>query len=116
MPVAHRVKRLRQLAKAFRRARDLVDKVMQDDIGNDLFRGWCAETSIPPASYILSKEGSLARAADEMEDAVANLTTLNGRHAERQTYAPRGGDLKGRLFCRWTASGHWQPYIERARD
>jgi hypothetical protein len=78
MPVADRVKRLRQLAKVLGRARDLMDKAMQDDIGTDLFRGWCAEANISPASVILGKDGSsvLTRVADEIEDVVASLDTL----------------------------------------
>src|ERR1700730_3851697 len=50
VPVARRIKRLRQIAKALGRARNLVDNT----VGSDLFRGWCAEANIPPTSYILT--------------------------------------------------------------
>jgi hypothetical protein len=74
VPAARRVKRLRQIAKALGRARTLVDET----VGSDLFRGWCAVGNIFPASVILNSDGSsvLTRVADKIEDVLANLSTL----------------------------------------
>src|ERR1700730_8536646 len=74
VPATRRVKRLRQIAKALGRARILVDET----VGSDLFRGWCAAGNISPASVILNSDGSsvLTRVADEIEDVLANLSTL----------------------------------------
>jgi hypothetical protein len=38
---AHRVERLRDLARTLGRARRMVEMAMQDDVGNDLFSAWC---------------------------------------------------------------------------
>jgi hypothetical protein len=67
-----RVERLRELAKALRRAQDLAQKAVQDDVGIDLFRGWCAETkrNIPPS------EQELDAIASEITQAVAALAAL----------------------------------------
>jgi hypothetical protein len=74
VPVARRVQRLRQIANALGRARNLIDKT----VGGDLFRAWCAEADISPASAIINSDGSsvLTRVADKIEDAVANLSAL----------------------------------------
>ena len=69
---ARRKERLRDLAKAVRRARGIAEKAMQDDVGWDLFSGWCAEANITPAS---ADDGRL-RIFDEIKKAVAGLATL----------------------------------------
>jgi hypothetical protein len=77
MPVAERVKRLRQLAKVAGRARDLVERAMRDDVGSDLFRGRCAEAQISAASLAQKRDWSvLGSIADEIENAVLVLTTV----------------------------------------
>jgi hypothetical protein len=67
---ARRRERLRDLAKAVRRARGIAEKAMQDDVGVDLFLGWCAEANITPASH-----GRL-RIVVEIKKVVASLATL----------------------------------------
>lgn len=63
---ARRKERLRDLAKAVRRARVMAEKAMQDDVGGDLFSGWCAEAKINPA----------LRNIDEIKVVVASLAAL----------------------------------------
>src|SRR6266581_3687536 len=55
---ARRVERLRDLARALGRARNMAQKAMQDDVGIDLFRGWCAEANI--SSFTFNEDGSSA--------------------------------------------------------
>jgi hypothetical protein len=95
VPVADRVKRLRQIAEALGRARGLIDKA----VGNDLFRGWCAEAGIAPAVYGLTEQGSiLTRVADELENAVANLSTLErAAHRAAHDMRPSRGRPKGTI-------------------
>jgi hypothetical protein len=69
---ARRKERLRDLANAVRRARGMVEKAKQDDVGWDLFSGWCAEANITPAS----PGDGLLRIIDEIKKAVAGLATL----------------------------------------
>jgi hypothetical protein len=79
MPVADREARLHELAKALGKARDLTDKAMQDDVGDDLFSAWWDETDEPPASVVWNDDGSFApvRNADEMfKETVAALAAL----------------------------------------
>src|SRR4051794_28534892 len=45
LPVRRR-ERLRELAKALNRAQKMAAKAMQDDVGLDLFTGWCAKGNI----------------------------------------------------------------------
>jgi hypothetical protein len=93
VPVSRRVERLRQIASSLIRARNLIDKT----VGADLIKGWCAEANIPPDRYILNREGSvLTRVADQIEDVVANLSTL-ARAAHRATVdiRPERGRPKG---------------------
>jgi hypothetical protein len=40
MPAADRIERLRDIAKALGRARRLIDRTMQNDVGDDLFSAW----------------------------------------------------------------------------
>jgi hypothetical protein len=79
MPVADREARLRELAKALGKARDMTDKAMQDDVGDDLLSAWWEETNEPRASVARNDDGSFAlvRIADEMfKEAVAGLAAL----------------------------------------
>jgi hypothetical protein len=66
---ARRKERLRDLAKAVRRARGIAEKAMQDDVGGDLFLGWCAEANITPALHG-------RRIVVEIKKVVASLATL----------------------------------------
>jgi hypothetical protein len=77
MPTADRSKRLRQLAKFAGQTRELVNKAMRDDVGYDLFRGWCAEANISTASVVQNRNFSvLTDIADEIERVAAILATL----------------------------------------
>jgi hypothetical protein len=76
------VKRLGQLERALRKARNLVDRAMRDDVGADLFRAWLGVEQITKDAPI-NLEGDhektssfLIRAADGMKEAVAGLATL----------------------------------------
>jgi hypothetical protein len=76
---ARRRERLRDLAKALRRSHRMAHKAMQDDVGFDLFRGWCDEANISPTSpQVLNANGSsvLTRIADQIKEVVASLATL----------------------------------------
>jgi hypothetical protein len=70
---ARRFERLDDLTKALSRARSIVRKAMQDDVGIDLFRGWWTETkrNISPVS-----EQDIDAVADEITEAVAKLVAL----------------------------------------
>jgi hypothetical protein len=73
---ARRIERLRDIAKALGRARSMVNKAQQDDVGHDLFDAW---NDISAASGIGSNGGGRAVPfflADEFEEVVAGLTTL----------------------------------------
>lgn len=96
---ARRAERLRDLAKALGRAGHMAQKAMQDDVGMDLFRGWCAEANVSPAvSHVLDDDGSsaLTRIAEEIERTVESLATLEAaasrgaRGVRRTAGAPRG--------------------------
>jgi hypothetical protein len=96
MPVADREARLRELAKASGKARDLTDKAMKDDVGDDLFSAWWEETNELRASVVWNDDGSFApvRNADEMfEEAVAGLAALEkaARRAANEAHEKRTG-------------------------
>lgn len=78
MLAARRVERLNDLAKALGRARHEAHKAMQDDVGWDLFRGWCAETNTSPALADLNADGSsvLTPFANQFKKVVGGLTAL----------------------------------------
>jgi hypothetical protein len=75
---ARRVERLQDLAKALSRARGIVHKAMQDDVGIDLFRGWWIESerSIIPVSDRTSLDDDLNAVSSEIEEAVKGIATL----------------------------------------
>jgi hypothetical protein len=97
---ARRVERLRDIAKALGRARSMVNKAMQDDVGHDLFDAW---NDISAASGIGFNGGGRTVPfflADEFEEVVAGLTTLekaacNAADRWRTKSGPRKGT--GRL-------------------
>jgi hypothetical protein len=83
MVAAECLQRLRQLAKALRHARNLVDRAMRDDVGADLFKAWLGVKQITkdsPNDFEVVDEGApssiLIRAADGMKEAFAGLATL----------------------------------------
>ena len=76
---ARRKERLRDLAKAVRRARVMAEKAMQDDVGGDLFSGWCAEAKINPAM----------RNIDEIKVVVASLAALVAAASRAATICSR---------------------------
>lgn len=88
IPAADRVKRLRQLANELRRARGMADRALQDDVGNDLFKAWFAETKIPLAATAgIYNDGSsiLILIADEITEVVEGLTKLGRRTLYRRS-------------------------------
>jgi hypothetical protein len=92
VPVAVRVKRLEQIAKALGRARVLLDKAKQDTVRNDLIRGWCAEAKILPGS-VITKDGSpLALVYDEVAGMPARVKKLEmaARRAAKDMHTTRG--------------------------
>jgi hypothetical protein len=78
MPATKRVKRLRKLATAANLARIQVRNAMLDDVGYDLFKGWCAEANISALAPNVDAEGSfvLIRIRDEINSVAASLAAL----------------------------------------
>jgi hypothetical protein len=99
-PAADRVRRLRQLAKALGRARRLVEKATQDDVGNDLFSAWCdanVRYDIDPTPPL-----TLVRIDDEFEKVIASLPALEIaalRAADEIT--KKDGRPRGTALLRW---------------
>jgi hypothetical protein len=101
MLAARRVERLRELAKALDRARHMADKAMQDDVGWDLFRGWCAEANTSPAWAVLNADGSsvLTPIANQFKKVMGSLTALEtaasraARDAPTKAGPPRGAGI-----------------------
>ena len=93
---ARRVERLRDLAKSLGRARDMACKALHDEVGIDLFRGWCAEANIPEGSPRRIDDDGNSPAADEITAAVECLATLAAaakraaRDVPTKAGAPRG--------------------------
>jgi hypothetical protein len=95
---ARRRERLRDLKKVLGRARVLAHNAMQDDVGGDLFWGWCAEANISGSSvHVLDKDGSsvFTRTIAQIEEAVAGFAMLEAAaiRADRgpiKAGAPRG--------------------------
>jgi hypothetical protein len=97
VPSAHRVERLRDLARTLRRARRQAEMAMRDDVGDDLFSAWC-EASV---RYDLDPTPplTLVRIDHEFEKVIANLAAL-------ETAACRAADkvLKARGRPKGSAS------------
>jgi hypothetical protein len=97
VPAAHRVERLRELAKALGRARRMVDKAMQDDVGNDLFSAWCEANvryDIDPTPPI-----TLVRIDHEFEKVIASLAALETAACRAADEVPKArGRPKGSAF------------------
>jgi hypothetical protein len=79
MSNANREARQRAIGEALKNARNLIDKAMLDEVGDDLFSAWSEKANLPLASVGRNDDGSLfmVRPADEMfKKAVACLTDL----------------------------------------
>jgi hypothetical protein len=99
-PAADRVRRLRELAKALGRARRLVEKAIQDDVGNDLFSAWCdanVRYDIDPAPPL-----TLVRIDDEFEKVIASLPALEIAALRAADEIPKkDGRPRGTALLRW---------------
>jgi hypothetical protein len=83
VPAAHRVERLRDLARTLGRARRQAEMAMRDDVGDDLFSAWCEANvryDIGPTPPL-----TLVRIDHEFEKVIASLAAL-------QTAACRAAD------------------------
>jgi hypothetical protein len=91
MPIAERLKRLRQLAKVAGQARQLVDNATRDDVGDDIFKAWCAEANISLASIIRDMK-LVGRIADEIQKIIPALATIEtaARRAAVDLHSRRG--------------------------
>ncbi|MGA7787239.1 MAG: hypothetical protein WCA56_03625 [Xanthobacteraceae bacterium] len=69
---SRRVERLRDLAKALGRTRNMTKKAMQDGVGWDLFRGWCAEASASPSDA----SSTLTSFTNQVKKVMADLTAI----------------------------------------
>jgi hypothetical protein len=93
---ADRKARLRVLAKTMEKARGLIDRAMQDDVGDELFSAWCEEADTPLASVVRNDDGTLTmvRTAEETFNnatrSVAALETAAVR-ASREAHGERVG-------------------------
>jgi len=67
MPWSDRVARLRSLANALRDARSLIDRAMDDDIGDELYSAWCNEIDQPQAEVIRNENNSFGLARPPLE-------------------------------------------------
>ena len=76
MSGAERSMRLRQLARALRRARSLTDQALKDDVGNVLYRAVGAERGIGPHSVLTIDDDVLPRLIDEIKEMATTLTIL----------------------------------------
>ncbi|SHL47446.1 hypothetical protein [Bradyrhizobium lablabi] len=84
MGAADTVKRLRQLARALRHARNLVSMATRDDVGADLFRAWLDTQKITKDSLLILEindkkvdvTSELIRSTDKMKEAVEGLAAL----------------------------------------
>jgi hypothetical protein len=89
MAMSDATERLRELAKALGATRNLVDVAMQDEVGDDLFDAWWAETNETLAAVVYDAEEMFGQV-------IANLRTLEiaavraAEEAARQPGRPRG--------------------------
>jgi hypothetical protein len=88
---ARRAERLRELAKKLRRVRHVLGKAMQDDVGFDLFRGWCVETNTShEGAHVHNRDGTVE--LNKITELASNLSTLEGAasRAARDVRTKRG--------------------------
>jgi hypothetical protein len=72
-------KRLGTLADALRKARNLMDRALNDDAGNYLYRAWCAKNGIQLNSTVpieLDGSSALTRGVDEIKEMTTALAKL----------------------------------------
>jgi len=95
-----RATRLDDLAKALRKARHLVEKAMPDDVGDDLYHGWCEANITPGSPQGLKDRTLLFRIVDEIRAAatgLANLEAAAQRAAQTlRTVPKKKGAQRGR--------------------
>jgi hypothetical protein len=80
MPSGDRAKRLLILATALEKAHRLIDRAMEDDVGDDLFSAWQKETDEPPVSVVRNDDSSLSlvqNAEEKFRKQVAGLAALD---------------------------------------
>jgi hypothetical protein len=103
MNSAIREARQRAIEKALKRARNLIDEAMLDEVGYDLFSAWSDKANLPLTTVTRNSDGSLAmaRPADEMfKKVLAGLTDLEtaaGRAAD-EAHQGRGRPLGARVL------------------
>jgi hypothetical protein len=97
---AARASRLRELAKALGRARRMVERAMQDDVGNDLFSAWYdanVRSDIDPTPPL-----TLVRLDHEFEKVIASLAALETAARRAADEVPKArGRPKGSAFLSW---------------
>jgi hypothetical protein len=79
MSSADREARLRKIGNALNRAHSLIEEVLSNEVGDDLFSMWSEKIDLPAASIARNQDGSLimAHPAEEMfKKTVACLTDL----------------------------------------
>jgi hypothetical protein len=104
VPSAHRVERLRDLARTLRRARRQAEMAMRDDVGDDLFSAWC-EASI---RYDLDPTGplTLVRIDHEFDKVIAGLAALETAARRAADEVPKvRGRPKGAFLSRGFIEG-----------
>jgi hypothetical protein len=100
VPAAHRVERLRDLARTLGRARRQAKMAMRDDVGDDLFSAWC-EASV---RYDLDPTPplTLVRIDHEFEKVIASLAALETAARRAADEVPKArGRPKGSAFLSW---------------
>lgn len=89
---SRRVERLRDLAKALGRARNMTKKAMQDDVGLDLFRGWCAEANTSPSDA----SSTLTSFANRIKKVMGDLTAIEAAASRAAREVPvKAGPPRG---------------------
>jgi len=86
---SRRIDRLDDLAKALRKAHRLVDSAMKDDVGDDLFRGWCVEAKEPPQG--LNDDDWPFRIINQIKEVATGLATLKAAAQRAARDVPRKG-------------------------
>jgi hypothetical protein len=96
---AHRVERLRDLARTLRRARRHAEMAMRDDVGEALFRAWRGANVRYDPDLDPTGPQTLVRIDHEFEKVIASLAALEAaaRRAADEIPKPRGRP-KGSAF------------------
>jgi hypothetical protein len=110
VPAAHRVERLRDLARTLRRARRQAEMAMRDDVGDDLFSAWCdanVRSDIDPTPPL-----TLVRLDHEFEKVIASLAALEtaARRAADEVPQARGRPKGSAVLSRGFIEGLAEVY------